>query len=93
MFEILKMRLQGDTGYRIARKLNMDPPEAYRTLRIANVNFLKMARMLDELRELGWPEKLKEIENVNQASKGRRITRKEEQETPARSNEIPIKLG
>jgi hypothetical protein len=93
MFQILKLRLQGDTGYKIARKLKIDPPEAYRTLKTANANFLEAERMLEELKQLGWPEKLREVQNINQLHKGRRIARQQVPETSSRSEEIAIKLG
>lgn len=93
MFEILKLRLQGDTGYKIARKLKIDPPEAYRTLKTAHTNFMEAAKMLEELRRLGWPTKLTELQNADQDVKERRIRQKEETETSARSIEIPVKLG
>jgi hypothetical protein len=93
MLQILKLRLQGDTGYKIARKLKIDPPEAYRTLKTANANFLEADRMLEELKQLGWPGKLKEVQTVNQAQKRRRIARQQVPETSSRSEEIAIKLG
>jgi DNA-binding CsgD family transcriptional regulator len=93
MFEILKLRLQGDTGYKIARKLRIDPPEAYRTLKIAHANFSEAAKMLEELKKLGWPGRLVKVQTANQALKARRISREEEPEASVRSDEIPIKLG
>ena len=91
MFEILKLRLQGDTGYKIARKLRIDPPEAYRTLKTAHANFAEAAKMLEELRQLGWPTKLREAETAEQERKRQRITGKEE--ASAHSIEVPVKLG
>jgi len=62
MFEILKLTLQGFSAYQIARKLNLDPPTVYTSLKAAKKNFPKAGKMLKELHDLGWPEKLPEIE-------------------------------
>lgn len=62
MLEILKLRLQGYSAYKIARKLNLDPPTVYRGLDFATKNFAEVEKMLAELKGLGWPEKLVEVE-------------------------------
>ena len=92
MFQILKLRLQGLSAYKIARELNLDPPMVYASLKAAKTNFAEAEKMINELKALGWPEKLPEIENQisTRAQQKRRVA----QEThPGRSEEIPIKLG
>jgi transcriptional regulator len=94
MFQILKLRIQGDTAYKIARKLNLDPPQVYRTLRFAKANFEQANNMIEELKRLGWPQRLLEVENeisTSRVQKKRRITQTSGPQ--ARSEEIAIKLG
>jgi hypothetical protein len=92
MFEILKLRLQGFSAYKIARKLNLDPPTVYRGLNFAEKNFVEVDKMLTELKALGWPEKLPKI--ASQISRRAHQNRTVTQETlPTRSEEIAIKLG
>jgi hypothetical protein len=92
MFEILKLRLQGFSAYKIARKLNLDPPTVYRGLNFAEKNFAEVDKMLTELKALGWPEKLPEVES--QISRRAHQNRTVAQETlPTRPEEIAIKLG
>jgi len=92
MFEILKLYLQGLSAYKIARKLNLDPPMVYASLKAAKTNFAEIEKMIKELKALGWPEKLPEIES--QISRGAQQKRTVAQETlPTRSEEIAIKLG
>jgi len=92
MFEILKLRLQGFSAYKIARKLNLDPPTVYRGLSFAEKNFAEVDKMLTELKALGWPEKLPEVES--QISRRAHQNRTFAHETvPTRSEEIAIKLG
>jgi hypothetical protein len=75
MFEILKLRLQGYSAYRIARKLNMDPPTVYRGLDFAEKNFATVEKMLIELKALGWPMKLPEVEEqIRNKSPHKKIT-------------------
>lgn len=62
MFKILKLNLQGHSAYQVARKLSMDPPTVYTSLKAAKRNFAKADAMLNELKALGWPLKLPEIE-------------------------------
>ena len=54
MFNILKLNLQGFSPYRIARKLEMDPPSVYVSLKAAKKNFSEADKMLQELKGLGW---------------------------------------
>jgi hypothetical protein len=92
MHEILKLRLQGFSAYKIARKLNQDPPMVYKSLKAGKRNFAEIDKMLMELKALGWPEKLPEVES--QISRGAQQKRTVAQETvPTRSEEIAIKLG
>jgi hypothetical protein len=92
MFEILKLRLQGFSAYKIARKLNLDPPTVYRGLSFAEKNFAEVDKMLTELKALGWPEKLPEVES--QISRRAQQNRTVAQETlPTRSEEVAFKLG
>jgi hypothetical protein len=92
MFEILKLRLQGFSAYKIARKLNLDPPTVYRGLNFAEKNFAEVDKMLTELKALGWPEKLPEVES--QISRRAHQNRTVAQETlSAQSEEIAFKLG
>ena len=58
MVQILKLRLEGKSPYKIARTLDLDPPSVYRTIKRANKNFVEAERMLQELKALGWPSKL-----------------------------------
>ena len=62
MFEVLKLYLQGFSAYRIARKLSLDPPAVYASLKSAKQNFVQADKMLTELKVLGWPTKLLEAE-------------------------------
>jgi len=92
MFEILKLRLQGFSAYKIARKLNLDPPTVYRGLNFAEKNFAEVDKMLTELKALGWPEKLPEVES--QIRRGAHQKRTVAQEPlPTQSEEIAFKLG
>ena len=92
MFQILKLKIQGDTAYRIARKLNLDTSQVYRTLEFAKANFEEANRMIEELKRLGWPEILKtDTSTGSRAEKKRRTT--QIPEVPARSEMIAIKLG
>jgi hypothetical protein len=86
MFEILKLRLQGYSAYKIARKLNMDPPTVYRRLNFAEKNFAEVDKMLTELKALGWPMKLPEVEQQirNKTSRKKKA---------AVESEIAIKMG
>jgi hypothetical protein len=61
MFEILKLNLQGFSAYKIARKLDMDPPSVYESLKAAKTNFAYADNMLTELKALGWPTKMPEV--------------------------------
>jgi hypothetical protein len=75
MFEILKLRLQEYSAYKIARKLNMDPPTVYRGLDSAEKNFATVEKMLIELKALGWPTKLPEVEEqIRNKSSHKKIT-------------------
>ena len=70
MHEILKLNLQGLSAYKIARKLSLDPPTVYGSLKAAKENFAKTDKMLDELKALGWPNRLPEVEQqIRSASK------------------------
>ena len=93
MYEILKLRLQGFSAYKIARKLNQDPPMVYKSLKAAKQNFAEIDKMLMELKALGWPQKLAEIETTNRVQQKRTVLRAQVSETQGRSEEIAIKLG
>jgi transcriptional regulator len=73
MFEILKLRLEGLSGYKIARKLNLDPPMVYASLKAAEKNFVVAKKMINELERLGWPENVPIRVKTIQGQKTRRI--------------------
>lgn len=83
MFEILKLNLQGFSAYKIARKLDLDPPSVYESLKAAKTNFAYADNMLTKLKALGWPTKMPEV-----ASQIRSRSPQNKKET-----EIAIKLG
>lgn len=56
--ETLKRSLQGQSGYKIARELGMDPPGVYASIERGKRNFLKVKEILAELEALGFSEKL-----------------------------------
>ena len=87
MFEVLKLNMQRLSAYEIARKLQMDPPAVYPSLNKAKENFAAADKMIKELKALGWPEKLPEIEQQirNRSPKQRRAAPKD--------TEIPFKMG
>ena len=86
MFEILKLHLQGLSAYKIARKLDLDPPTIYSSLKAAKRNFAKADKMLTELKALGWPTKLPEIEQQIRSKSPKKPVKPE-------TSEIAIKLG
>jgi hypothetical protein len=91
MFEILKLHLQGLSAYKIARKLNLDPPMVYASLKAAKTNFAKADKMLTQLKAQGWPLKLPEVEKQirNKAQQRQTV-----QAPPVpQPEEIPVKLG
>ena len=91
MFDILKLNMQGLSPYKIARKLTMDPPSVYTSLKAAKINFVEADKMIQELKALGWPDKLDEVE---QSIRGRSaITRKIVLEKPEPKQEIAFKMG
>jgi hypothetical protein len=92
MFQILKLRLQGLSAYKIARKLNLDPPMVYASLKAGKTNFATVDKMIHELKGLGWPEKLLEVETQNGERTQKRRTIAQEI-IPTRSEEIAFKLG
>lgn len=91
MFQILKLHLQGLSAYKIARKLNLDPPMVYASLKAAKTNFAETEKMLTELKTLGWPVKLPEIEKEIRARAHQKRTA--QAPTHAQPQEIAIKLG
>lgn len=93
MHEILKLRLQGFSAYKIARKLNQDPPMVYKSLKAGKRNFAEIDKMVMELKALGWPEKLVEIEIGSRVQQRRTVVRAQGSETQGRSEEIAFKLG
>ncbi len=90
MLEILKLRLQGLSAYRIARKLEVDPPTVYAGLKAARKNFAAADEMISELKARGWPQKLEEIEKHNSE---RIQEKKRATQQASRNEEIAIKLG
>ena len=91
MHEILKLHLQGLSAYKIARKLNLDPPTVYASLKAAKLNFAQADIMITELKTLGWPLKLPEIEKeINNRTAQKKRTR---QEQPTSVEEIAFKMG
>jgi hypothetical protein len=93
MHQILKLYLQGLSAYKIARKLNLDPPMVYASLKAAKKNFVEADKMIIELKKLGWPDKLTEAKKANRLQQRRTAAQAQVSETPARSEEIAIKLG
>jgi hypothetical protein len=65
----------------------------YKSLKAAKRNFAEIDKMLMELKRLGWPEKLAEVEKANRVHERRAVMRSQVSETQSRSEEIPIKLG
>jgi hypothetical protein len=66
MLSILKLNLRGYSAYRIARKLEIDPPTVYASLKAARKNFAEADKMLMELKAIGWPEKTPETKQGTQ---------------------------
>ena len=93
MHQILKLYLQGLSAYKIARKLNLDPPMVYTSLKAAKKNFVEADKMIIELKKLGWPDKLAETKKANRTHERRTAAQAQVSVTPARSEEIAIKLG
>jgi hypothetical protein len=93
MHQIFKLYLQGLSAYNIARKLGLDPPMVYASLKAAKKNFVEADKMIVELKKLGWPDKLAETGKANRTHKRRTAAQAQVTETPARSEEIAIKLG
>jgi len=85
MFLILKMYMQKKSPYKIARELNVSPPLVYKSLEQAEKNFVKADKMLNELKLLGWPEKVQEAHEQLQ----KRTAQKPEPDL----KEIPLKFG
>lgn len=77
MFQILKLYLQGLSAYKIARKLALDPPMVYASLKAAKQNFAETDRMLAELKTLGWPVRLLEVEKQLRARAHQKRTAQE----------------
>ena len=71
---------------KIARKLDLDPPTIYSSLKAAKRNFAKADKMLTELKALGWPTKLPEIEQQIRSKSPKKLVKPE-------TSEIAIKLG
>jgi hypothetical protein len=88
MHEILKLRLQGLSAYKIAKELHMDPPTVYTSLSSAKQNFAAADKMLGELKALGWPDQLPEIEQQIRSRNP-----KQRRATATRDSEIPFKMG
>ena len=93
MHQILKLSLQGLSAYNIARKLELDPPMVYASLKAAKKNFVEVDKMIIELKKLGWPDKLAETKKARRTHERRTAAQAQVSETPARSEEIAIKLG
>lgn len=91
MFQILKLYLQGLSAYKIARNLGLDPPMVYASLKAAKQNFAEIDKMLAELKALGWPLKLLEVEKQLRTRTGQKRTA--QAPNPIRSEEIALKLG
>jgi hypothetical protein len=91
MFQILKLHLQGLSAYRIARKLDLNPPMVYASLKAAKINFAETDKMLAELKALGWPVKLQDVEKQLRSRTGQKRTA--QAPNPNRSEEIALKLG
>jgi hypothetical protein len=86
MLEILKLNLQGFSAYKIARKLGFDPPTVYASLKAAKQNFREADKMLTELKALGWPMKLPEVEEQIR-------NRNPHKKKAVTESEIAIKMG
>lgn len=57
-FETLKLNLQGASPYEIARKLGMNPPAVYDSLKAAKRNYWIAKLQLQELEAIGFSEKI-----------------------------------
>ena len=88
MHEILKLNLQGLSAYKIARKLGLDPPTVYASLSSAKMNFAAADKMLGELKALGWPERLPEIERQIRSG-----SPKQKRMAATARDEISFKMG
>jgi len=86
MFEILQLHLEGLSAYKIARKLNLDPPTVYASLKAAEKNFVQARLWIRELEAKGFPDSLASVKGLIR-SKGARMARTEKVE------EIALKLG
>ena len=96
MFQILKLHLQGLSAYKIARKLGLDPPMVYASLKAAKTNFAQAENMLTQLKTVGWPTRLPEIEKQIRTRAHKRRTAQTPNlaaSNPTRSEEIAIKFG
>jgi len=93
MHDVLMLHLQGYSAYRIARKLNLDPPSVYAGLKAAKQNFRLADEMIMDLKARGWPAKLAEVEQQlsNNSRKKQQPTRIIAQ--GLRKEEIALKLG
>jgi transcriptional regulator len=91
MFQILKLHLQGLSAYKIARKLNLNPPMVYASLKAAKTNFAEAENMLTQLKALDWPARLPEIEKQIHARAHQKRTA--QAPNPTRSEEVALKLG
>jgi hypothetical protein len=86
MHQVLKLNMQGLSAYQIARRLSVAPTTVYTSLNVAKKNFVAADKMLDELKGLGWPDRLPEIERKIRSGSPK------ERKTMA-SVEIPFKMG
>ena len=96
MFQILKLHLQGLSAYKIARKLGLDPPMVYASLKAAKTNFAQAENMLTQLKTVGWPTRLPEIEKQIHARAHQKRTVQTpnlEESNPVHSEEIALKFG
>jgi predicted transcriptional regulator len=69
MFEATKLYLQGFSAYKVSKKLNISPPAVYASLATAKQNFQEADKMLNELKSIGWPQKLPDTEAQTSSKK------------------------
>jgi transcriptional regulator len=96
MFQILKLHLQGLSAYRIARKLGLDPPMVYASLKAAKTNFAQAENMLTQLKTVGWPTRLLDVEKQIHARAHQKRTAQAPNlaaSNPPQSEEIALKFG
>lgn len=92
MHQILLLHLKGFSGHKISHMLNLHEPTVYSSLKAAKRNFSEADRMIADLKALGWPQKLVEVEENQRRRTASRI-HVETPENQGRPEELALKLG